>query len=148
VEVWFAAAGVVIALIALVVSIVVARWQTAIQERLAAIEEARRAEEVEARSRAHMMASVIREGSRTTLVLRNPGAALARDVDIDVVSLDGHRQPPTVNGRDILPVDVQPGAVLRFGIPVSMGDAVAALVTDSWTDEVGGHKEPFAVQLF
>jgi hypothetical protein len=148
VEVAFTAAGVLIALLALVVSVVVARRQTHIQERLAAIEEARRAEEVEARSRAWVTASVVREGSSTTLVLRNEGSALAREVDIDVASLDGHRPGPTVNGREVLPVDLQAGQVMRFGIPVAMGDSVAARVTVRWTDGVGEHAEPFAVQLY
>jgi hypothetical protein len=105
VEVVVAAISAGIALVALVVSILVARRQTTIQERVAAIEEARRDEEVEARTRAHVTASiahargtegVVRSGVRSGeglveaapgpmvvwLVLRNEGPALARDVEL------------------------------------------------------------------
>lgn len=56
-----------IALVALVVSILVARRQTAIQERVAAIEEARRAEEVEARTRARVTASIVYGDARPAM---------------------------------------------------------------------------------
>jgi hypothetical protein len=137
-----------ISLAALVLSRRVARQQTAIQEQLAAIAKARRDEEVEARSRAQVTASIDREGSRTTLLLRNQGLAAAREVSIDVASLDGHRPGPSVNGQEVLPVDLQPGQPLRFGIPVALGDPVAFRVTVSWTDGAGRHAEPFALQLY
>jgi hypothetical protein len=97
VEVVVAAISAGIALAALAVSFVVAKRQTATQERLAAIEEARRAEEVEAQGRAHVSVSIARPGPAETvastvapvtvswhvwLVLRNDGPALARGVEV------------------------------------------------------------------
>lgn len=140
--------GTGVALVALVVSMVVARRQTGIQERVAAIEEARRAEEVEARTRARVTVSISREGSRTQLVLRNDGPAMARGVDFDIASLDGHRSAPSVNGREVLPVDLQSDQAMSFGIPLAMGDSMAARVTVRWSDGAGGHAEPFALSFY
>jgi hypothetical protein len=153
-----------IALAALVVSIVVAvkqagvaREQTAIQERLAAVEEARRADEVEARSRARVTARIVRVDMppivstvpppppSVWLVLHNEGAALARGVGLDVESLDGNPVPP-VNGVEVLPVDLQPTQQMTFHVPVSMGDAAIVRVTVRWIDGAGDHEEPFALQ--
>lgn len=144
-EVVVAAVSAAIALVALVVSMVVARRQIAIQERLAAIEEARRAEEVEARTRAWVRATVSREGRMPALVLHNEGSALARGVDIEVewLNLD---QFPRVNGREVLPVDLQPGQQMAFSIPVSMGFLLVFRVTVHWSDGAGDHAEPFSLR--
>lgn len=150
-----AAVAACIAFAALVVSVVVAvkqtriaREQTAIQERLAAVEEARRAEEVEARAQAQVTASIVRDGPRTQLVLRNEGPALARGLNASVGSVDGHQPVPPVNGLHILPVDLHPGQPLMFGIPIAMGDAAMMRVTVRWADEAGSHEESFALQTF
>jgi hypothetical protein len=160
VEVVVAAVTAGIALLALVVSIIVAQRQTAIQERLAAVEEARRAEEVEARTRARVTASIMRVETppliRTVasspapiswpvlLVLRNEGPALARDVQVQVEEAP---HVPTVNGLEVLPVDLQPGQPMTFHMPVAMGDAATIRVTVRWTDGAGGHEEPFTLQI-
>jgi hypothetical protein len=135
-----------IALAALLVSIVVARRQTAIQERVAAIEEARRAEEVEARAQARVTASVVPGGPRTQLILHNEGPALARGVGLDVASLDGNPAPPILGIEEASPADLQPGQQMTFPVPVSYGDAAVVRVTVRWTDEAGGHEEPFTLQ--
>jgi hypothetical protein len=130
-----------IALVALVVSIVVARRQTAIQERVAAIEEARRAEEVAARGRAWVTARLHRGFEK--LILRNEGPALARGVNLEVE--EGPQVPP-IFGLEALPVDLQPGQTMSFQTPVAYEDATMLRVTVRWTDEAGDHEEPFTLQ--
>jgi hypothetical protein len=141
VEVVVAAISAVIALAALAVSIVVARRQTAIQERLAAIEEARRAEELEARGRASVTASLHR--GLDELTLRNEGPALARGVGLEVE--EGPHLPP-VYGIERLPVDLQPGQRMTFHVPGQQYEAPVIRVTVRWTDAAGDHEEPFTLQ--
>jgi hypothetical protein len=160
VEVVVAAISAAIALAALVVSIVVARRQTAIQERLAAIEEARRAEEVEARGRARVTASLARDEPQGVmvragqlapkpvplrLVLHNDGPALARSVQLAVEQGPG---VPQVLGLEALPVDLQPGQSMLFIVTVSLRSTPTMRVTVRWTDEAGDHEEPFTLQAF
>lgn len=146
-EVVVAAISMVIALVALVVSWRVARRQTAIQERVAAIEEARRVEEVEARTRARVTVDVVheqRDARRrdSRLVLHNEGPALARDVEVEV---EEGPQVPSVIGLEALPVDLQPGQQRRFIVAVGVKDATTFRVSVRWTDEAGGHEEPFTL---
>jgi hypothetical protein len=129
-----------IALAALIVSWWVARRQTAIQERVAAIEEARRAEEVEARGRARVTASLERGGGRLQLVLRNEGQAVARSVKAE---LEQGPRTPAVLGLEDLPVDLQPGQPMPFPIPMALGDATMFRVTVRWADEAGDHEKPY-----
>jgi hypothetical protein len=158
VEVVVAAITAAIALAALVVSFVVARRQTAVQERLAAIEEARRAEEVEARTRTRVTASIVHADPGppmsitagppldSWLVLYNEGPALARSIEAEVASLDG-KPVPQIFGIEALPVDLQPGQHLTFRIPMALEDAVMVRVMVRWTDGAGDHAEPFALQI-
>jgi hypothetical protein len=147
-----------IALLALVVSIAVALWQarvareqtriareqTDIQARLAAIEEARRAEEVEARSLAQVTASFQPHGPDSRLVVHNQGPAIARDVEVEVEQ--GLRIPP-VFSLDALPADLQPGQQRTFQAPVApLGDAATMRVMVRWTDGAGDHEEWFTLQ--
>jgi hypothetical protein len=85
-----------IALAALLVAVLAHRTQarlsrerTAIQAQVAAIEEGRRAEELEARRRAHVAAEFHPE----VFVLRNEGPALARDVGCVPEALDNREAP-------------------------------------------------------
>jgi hypothetical protein len=157
VDVVVAAVSASIALAALVVSILVARRQTAIQERVAAIEEARRAEEVDARRRARVTASIAVSGAaepvmgtvtapvvswHVWLVLRNDGPALARGVEL----VDEGPQAPRVMGLDLLPVDLQPAQQMVFPIPVGHADDPIVRVRVRWTDEAGKHEEPYTLQ--
>ena len=148
-----------IALIALVVSIVVARRQTAVQERLAAIEEARRAEEVAARGRAWVTAvierpehelSIVTKASASptrppvgyppvVLVLRNEGPALARSVLVEI------QQGSRPMGLEVLPVDLQPGQPMRFPIVRDLHDKTTMRIVVGWTDDDGNHQEPFTL---
>lgn len=142
-EVIVAAISAAIALAALVVSIKVARRQTAIQERLTAIEEARRAEEVEARARARVTASFLRADSQ--LVLHNEGAALARDVTAEVASQDGAEVAEVYGLDETLPADLQPGQRMPFRVMLDLGMGATMRVTVRWTDEAGSHEEPFTL---
>jgi Flp pilus assembly protein TadB len=144
-----AAISAVISIVALVVSWRVARRQTAIQERVAAIEEARRAEEVEARARARVTASLMHEQRDprrrvTRLVLHNEGPALARGVEVE---LEEGQQIPGIIGIEALPVDLQPGQRMPFIVSVGLADAMTFRVTVRWTDEAGGHEEPFTLSI-
>jgi hypothetical protein len=147
VETEVAAIAAAIALLALVVSFVVARRQTAIQERLTAIEEARRAEEVEARGRARVTATI--RPPWEWLTLHNEGPALARDVEAEVVSLDDS-PPPTISGLGNLfgfQVNMQPGQTMPFWIERAREDAEMVEVTVRWTDEAGSHEEPYQFDI-
>jgi hypothetical protein len=147
----------VIALLALAVSIGVAVWQartareqtriareqTAIQKLLAAIDEARRAEEVEARSLAQVTASFQPHGPDSRLVVQNQGPAIARDVEVEVEQGPG---VPPVFSLDALPADLQPGQPMTFQVPVSMGEVAPMRVTVRWTDGAGAHEDLFTLQ--
>jgi hypothetical protein len=137
-----------IALVALVVSWRVSRRQTAIQERVAAIEEARRTEEIAARAHARVTASVTHEqrdhrGRDVRLVLHNDGPALARGVQVDL------EEGPTnaVIGLEALPVDLQPGQSTRFPVALALGDHPILRITVRWADEAGNHAEPYTLQV-
>jgi hypothetical protein len=132
-----------IALVALVVSFRVARRQTAIQERLTAIEETRRAEEVEARRLAQVTASFQPRGPDSQLVVHNQGPATARDVE--VVVEEGPGVPP-VFSLEGLPNDLQPDQPMTFQVPVSMGEAAPLRVTVRWNDGAGGHEQAYTFQ--
>jgi hypothetical protein len=151
VEVAFTAAGVLIALLALVVSVVVARRQTRIQERLAAIEEARRAEEVAARGRAWVTASLRRDqrdarGRDLRLVLRNEGPAFAGHVWFTAEKGPG---VPEVQGTETLPLDLQPGQEVMFPVSPLLGSRAVLQVVVGWTDEDGEleHEERYTLHL-
>jgi hypothetical protein len=143
VEVVVSAITAAIALVALVVSFRVARRQTAIQERLTAIEEARRAEEVEARRLAQVTASFQPRGPDSQLVVHNQGPALARDVEVEVE--EGPGVPP-VFSLEGLPNDLQPGQPMTFQVPVSMGEAAPLRVTVRWNDGAGAHEQAHTFQ--
>jgi hypothetical protein len=146
VELVLSGISVFIAVVALVVSVIVATRQTAIQERVAAIEEARRAEEVAARTRAQVTARILHGEPDPELVLRNEGPALARGVDAHVGYFDVDNVFPPVIGLDLLPADFQPGQEMRFSIPMALGDPVMLRVLVRWTDGAGEHEEPFALK--
>jgi hypothetical protein len=145
-----------IALAALAVSICVARrqtriqeQQTGIQERLAAIEEARRGEELEARGRARVTASIRHEegrySRRSRLVLVNEGPAVARRV---TAAVEEPAQAPGVLGLDALPVDLQAGQEMPFGVTVGLGDRMAFRVVVRWADAAGDHEAPYTLPLY
>jgi hypothetical protein len=136
-----AAISAVISLVALFVSWRVARRQTGIQERLAAIEEARRAEEVKARTLARVTASLVYLDEHL-LILRNEGQALARGVQVEPEQ--GPEHSPII-GLEALPVDLQPGQRMTFRVALVLGDEPMLRITVRWTDEAGEHAEPYSL---
>jgi hypothetical protein len=146
-----------IALAALVVSILVARrqtriqeQQTGIQERLAAVEEARRTDELAARERALVTADVGREGPddrrrSLRLVLRNEGPAVARNVNVEV---EDSPKTPGLIGLEVLPADLQPGQVMKFIVTMGLGDQPALQVIVRWADAAGDHEAPYTLPLY
>jgi hypothetical protein len=150
VEVIVAAISAGISLVALVISFIVARRQTVVAERLAAIEEARRAEEVAAtaeQAAARGRARVTARLRSDWLTLHNEGPALARSVQAEIESLDGDPLP-TFDGMEVLPVDLQPDQPIVFSIIRAMADADMIRVTVRWTDEGGGHEEPYTLRFY
>jgi len=144
VEVAVQAVTAAIALAALVVSILVARRQTRTQELVAAIEEARRAEELAARERAQVTASIRREERMRLVVLHNEGPAVARQVGMAVEDLS---QAPGLIGLDELPVDLQPHQEMRFIVTVGLGDQQMLQVMVRWADAAGEHEVPYSLLL-
>jgi hypothetical protein len=149
-DTFIAGVSAALSLAALIVAALVARSQTAIQFRLAAIEEARRAEEVASRAQARVTARFTRGQVRPNeyggfagyVVLRNEGAALARDVTIFV---EPGEDVPEVLGLEDLPVDLQPGQPLELPVVMVLGDATSFDLSVRWADESGNHEEPFTL---
>ena len=146
--------GAALSLAALVVSVVLAwrqtevqalleilaRRQTDLQARVAAIEEARRAEEAEARRRARVTARF--DVSFRVLCLTNDGPAAARGVSVEVRPI-GDGEPPALDLRD-LPVDLRPGQQLFLDAqPGSPDRAASMLATVRWADDTGTRDETF-----
>jgi hypothetical protein len=148
----FTGAGVLIALAALLVSYRVSRRQTAlaqqqtdVQARLTAIEEARRADEVDARRRARVVPEFWRpEPKRLCFVLTNQGLAPAREVDCQLDALDD-RQPPRMIGLDALPVDLRPGQSMDFVASAGLGMSTRIRAVVRWVDDAGEQEETFTL---
>ena len=124
------------------VLVILARRQTDIQARVAAIEEARRAEEAEARRRARVTARF--DVSFRVLCLTNDGPAAARGVSVEVRPI-GDGEPPVLDLRD-LPVDLRPGQQHFLDAhPASPDRAASMTATVCWTDDTGAQDETFVL---
>ena len=84
-----AAVSAVIAVTSLIVTVVFARRQTRMQATLTAIEQERRREEVEARSRASVRVAAEGDRRRAQLVLSNSGPGTARDLRLITMEPSG-----------------------------------------------------------
>jgi hypothetical protein len=154
VDTTIAAISAALSLAAIVVSIVVARrqtaiarQQTAIQARLAAIEEARRTEEVEARGRAWVTASFQpNPGQEASFVLVNEGPAVARWVTVQVDGIDKDVLPTILGLYDVLPLTLQPGQRMPFVAASHFQQAEAIRATIRWKDDAGQHEESFILR--
>ncbi len=148
----FTGAGVLIALAALLYTRSVSRrqaelaqQQTDVQARLTAIEESRRADEVDARRRARVVPTFTRpEPKRLRFVLTNQGPAPAREVDCQLDALDD-RQPPRVMGLEALPVDLRPGQPMEFVASAGLGMSTRIRVVVRWIDDAGEQEEAFTL---
>jgi predicted secreted protein len=164
-----AATGAALALVALAVSVLLARRQAdlgavqevlgrrqadlqdrvaaledrsaGLQDRVAALEEVRRAEQAEAGRRARVTARFDR--SFRVLHLVNDGPAAARGVTVDLRPIGGG-QPLTLD-LGALPADLQPGQRLFLDAKQpSPPDSLASMtVTLRWTDDTGARDETF-----
>jgi hypothetical protein len=141
----FTGAGVLIALAALLLSLRVNRRQTDLAQRLTAIEEARRADEIDAQRRARVVPSFRRpEPRRLRFVLTNEGLASAREVDCQIDTLNG-RQPPRVMGLEALPVELRSGQPLEFVASAGLGMSAQIRVVVRWVDDAGDQEESFTL---
>jgi hypothetical protein len=141
----FTGAGVLIALVALLLSLRVSRRQTDVQARLTAIEEARWAGEIDARRRARVVPAFWRpESNRLRFVLTNQGLAPAREVDCQLDALDD-RQLPRVIGLDALPVDLRPGQSMDFLASSGLGMSTQIRAVVRWVDDAGEQEETFTL---
>jgi hypothetical protein len=121
---------------------ILARRQTELQARVAAIEEARRAEEVKARGRARVTARY--DPSFLVLCLTNDGPATARGVTVEVRPI-GDGEPPAPDLRD-LPMDLRPGQQLFLDAQHASPDrATSITATVRWTDDTGDQDEIFVL---
>jgi hypothetical protein len=151
-----AATGAALALAALAVSVllirrqadleaveeVLARRQADLQDRVAALEAARRAEAAEAGRRARVTARFDR--SFRVLHLINDGPAAARGVTVELRPIGGGRPPALDLGG--LPVDLRPGQQLFLDAEQPSPDGAAAMTaTVRWTDGSGPRDETFVL---
>jgi hypothetical protein len=146
----------VLSLVALVASVIIARRQTELaavsailgrrqldlQSRVAAIEEARRVEEVEARARARVTARF--DVAFGVLKLTNEGPAVAREVTVELRAI-GDGEPLDLDLRD-LPVDLRPGRQLFLDAqPASAQWAAATVAVVRWIDDTGANDGTFVL---
>jgi hypothetical protein len=151
-----AATGAALALAALAVSVllirrqadleaveeVLARRQADLQDRVAALEAARRAEAAEAGRRARVTARFDR--SFRVLHLINDGPAAARGVTVELWPIGGGR-PPALDLRG-LPADLRPGQRLFLDAEQpSLDGAHSMTATVRWTDDTGAQDETFVL---
>jgi hypothetical protein len=123
-------------------SVILARRQIDIQARVAAIEKARRAEEVEARALARVTARF--DPSFRVLYLTNEGPAVARGVTVELRAI-GDGEPLALDLRD-LPVDLPPSQQLFLDAqPASPHGAATVMATVRWTDDTGAQDETFVL---
>jgi hypothetical protein len=104
-----------LSVIAILFGIVEFFRQDKTRRQLAAIEEARRTEEVAARLEAHVTAQIETEpatnrgSSKSLLVLINNGPAVAREVDFETPEPDHGDAPHLMREGMVFPVDLDPG---------------------------------------
>ena len=139
----------VVSLLALVVSGLVGLSQWQVSKRLAAIEEARRSDEVSAAKRARIVARIDHEqSSRGThlnhfVVLKNDGAAPAKNVTIEAVlnrlEFFGVESPIPVLGA---------GQEFRFQVVAFVDGDPTFSLTVTWEDDLGPSSSEFTLNLY
>jgi hypothetical protein len=120
--------------------------QSDLQRRLAQIEEARRAEELD-RSQAAMVTAAVERRQKHTktqpcLVLRNIGLATARDLSFDPSFLVAGR----VIGAEDLPIEhLPPGG--EYVLPLVLADQtpLSLSLTVHWKDDSGTREQQFTL---
>jgi hypothetical protein len=147
-----ALAGLLVAVLALLVSIIVAWVQHRQSSRLTAIEEARREEEIVQRKAASLLVefeeyltSSGRRGHR--LVLTNRGQAIAQDVAFNMDSDDGSDDSLPHMMEEPWPLTLQVGQRYEITAAVSMSTALNVRGTLSWRDERGPQQQPVMLSI-
>jgi hypothetical protein len=121
---------------------ILARRQTDLTVRVAAIEEARRTEEMEARRRARVTARF--DASFQVLALTNHGPAAARDVSVEVRPVGGGE--PVALDLEGLPVDLHSDQRVFLDTKPGSQDAAGTITaTVRWTDDAGVQDELFVL---
>jgi len=149
----FTGAGVLIALAALLSAYRVSRRQTElaqqqtdVQARLTAIEEGRRADEIDARRRARVVPAFWRpEPNRVRFVLTNQGQAPAREVRCKFDALDGAQPPRVIGLEEALPVELRPGQSMEFAASAGLGMSTLLRAVVTWVDDAGEQEESFTL---
>jgi hypothetical protein len=131
--------GVTLAAVAILVSTWTALRQHGVQVRLAAIEEARRSEELAARSQADLTAffEPIPGKSERNFVVHNRGPARATNI-LPTIAAAGEGNTPEIYGlEDTLLPSLDPGGRYSWLALPSMGDARTVDIHLQWEDPSG-----------
>ncbi len=120
--------------------------QTALQAKLTTIEEARRAEQVEARQHARVTVSISRvRNLHWRLELTNESPAVARSVTLEISSAT-EAKPPQLLGGEGLPADIHPGQSLPFDLLASVAEATLLNALVRWTDDAGSQEATYPLR--
>jgi type II secretory pathway pseudopilin PulG len=149
-----------IALAALVIAILVgvaqyrlqkatARTQNQLQERLAAIEEQKRSEELASRSAALIVCEKRQDATSsgrlaTWIVFRNDGQAVALDVWFEREPL----APLITSDEESHYPGLAPGQEWKILADPNMGDPERIIFRYGWTDDFGQHDEEMVYSVF
>lgn len=146
--------GLILAAIAIVVSVWTAVRQQSVQNRMAAIEIARRDEELAARRQADVTAyfeprltSLGRIGK--SLVVANRGLARAHQVALEIIPVGEGDSPLLSSEEGDLPIPIlDSGGTYSWPAEFVSGTASAIDVHLSWRDETGDHTKEIRLSTF
>jgi hypothetical protein len=140
--------------LAILVSILTAVRQHRVQVRIAAIEQARRDEEVSARREADVTACFEATVTSTgkigkNLVLRNQGLAPAEEVSFEMVPVGDDEEPFLIFGEGDLPLPMlDVGGTYGWPAVFSSGTAPSIDVTVRWRDGAGPKTKTVRLSTF
>jgi hypothetical protein len=133
----------VLAAAAIIVSLVTFSRQHGLQRRLTVIEEARREEEVEARSRADVTAHVL----SGRLVLKNMGPAPAFSVDVSLQPSVPQLPKLHLEGHTLPVPRLDPGGEYKIMLITALGVPPEFGVDLRWRDEAGDQRKQLTLSL-
>ena len=129
--------------------------QHGLEQRLAAIEEDRRREEVAPRSQADVGARFESYLSSTTpahrnyqLVLSNAGQARAEEVTVELVGPIEGNAPDLMKSKHSFPIALDPGQEYAVAAAVVMGTPPSVDVLLRWEDGTGSREKTVNLTLF
>lgn len=137
---WISAGSLVVAIIALIVSVLSNRKANATQERLVEIEEQREKDRQAQRLSAQLRAELRKKGNSYRLVIINQGDAEARNVRVmmDGKPLSEHN---VAVSNDRLPDVVGANAEVSCLLAITQGNAPPFDIEIKWDDDSGNDKE-------